>query len=74
MPFEIDIHENTFLEGIYQRGCRDAVAKFLLRGLALRFGAVSPETRARIDAADLTTLDRWYNNFVPATTLDEVFD
>lgn len=77
MPFEIDIHENTFLEGIYQRGLQEGkqenTRSLLLRGLELKFGPVSTDIRARVDSADLPTLDRWYSNFVPATTLDDVF-
>ena len=56
MPVSIDIHENEFLEEIYQDGLEKGAAPFreiLLDVLDQRFGTLSPDARQRIQTADL---------------------
>lgn len=45
----------------------------LKRLLARRFGPLSPEVLARIDAATLDQLEHWADNILDARSLDEVF-
>lgn len=42
--------------------------------LERRFGPVSDTVRARVDAADIDTLDRWFDRALDASTLETVFD
>lgn len=49
-------------------------AQTLLRQLARRFGPVSDTVRAKVNAADLDTLDLWLDHVLDAPTLDAVFD
>ena len=87
MPVSIDIHENEFLEGIFQDGREDgrkegreegrnrgaAVARaILLAFLEQRFGIVPAEARQRILAADLDILDRWTSRLGSATSLEQI--
>ena len=48
--------------------------RLLLRQLSLRFGQLSPETTARIHAADEQALERLSERVITATTLSGVFD
>ncbi len=77
MPVSIDIHENEFLEEIYQEGLEKGAAPFreiLLDVLDQRFGTLSPDTRQRIQTADLAMIQTWTRKLLgPATTLDQIF-
>ncbi|MEM6454679.1 MAG: Rpn family recombination-promoting nuclease/putative transposase [Acidobacteriota bacterium] len=51
----------------------------MLRGLVAqqleaRFGALTPDVHARVDAADTDQLQRWAVRFVTASSIDAVFD
>ncbi len=83
MPVSIDIHENEFLEGIFQDGREDGrkegrdrgaatVRAILLAFLEQRFGIVPAEARQRILAADLDILDRWTSRLGSATSLEQI--
>lgn len=55
-------------------GLHEGQARTLLRQLSRRFGSISDEVHARVDAADLGTLDRWLDRVLDAPTLEAVFD
>ena len=46
----------------------------LSRLIERRFGALSDALRARLESADLVTLDLWTDRVIDAKTLDEIFD
>ena len=81
MPIEIDIRENAF----YQWGVQEATpvaeargeargeAKLLARGLESRFGPLSDSILSRIAAADVETIERWFDRLYSASSLDSVF-
>ena len=54
-------------------GARDGQIKLLLEQLGLRFGALPPETSARLEAGTETELERWAERLLVAATLEEVF-
>ena len=45
----------------------------LAKLLQLKFGALSDEVRARLDAADDAALDLWTERVLVATTLEQLF-
>ncbi|WP_029010217.1 Rpn family recombination-promoting nuclease/putative transposase [Azospirillum halopraeferens] len=55
-------------------GLHEGQARTLLRLLNRRFGPVSDTVRARVNAADLDALDRWFDRALDAPTLEAVFD
>ncbi len=55
-------------------GIAKGQARTLLRLVDRRFGPVSEAVRARVNGADLDTLDRWLDRVLDAPTLDAVFD
>ena len=57
-----------------QEGRQEGEARTLLRLLERRFGPVSESVRERVSAADVDTLDRWFDHGIDAPTLDAVFD
>ena len=57
-----------------QEGRREERARTVLRLLERRFGSLAEPVRARVSAADLDTLDRWFDRALDAATLDAVFD
>lgn len=56
-----------------ERGERLGEANVLERQLTKRFGPLSAETRARLEAATLEQLDQWAENILDAVKLEEVF-
>ncbi len=60
-------------EGL-REGLREGQARTLLRLLERRFGSVSDLLRERVSAADVDTLDRWFDHGLDAPTLDAVFE
>ena len=75
MPVSIDIHENEFLEEIYQKGQESGAAivrRILIVLLEQRFGSLPASAHQQILAADLDTLDRFASHLVPAASLEEV--
>jgi predicted transposase/invertase (TIGR01784 family) len=52
---------------------KQGIAGMLARQLAQRFGELSPNVKARLQSADLPTLERWIDRILVAKTLDEVF-
>lgn len=81
MPVSIDIHENEFLEEIYQEGLEKGLEKgaaaaaqeILLEVLEQRFGSLPDEARARIQTADLATIRQWTRRLGSVTTLEQFF-
>ncbi len=63
--------EQGIEQGI-ERGRRQGQLAMLLRLLTDRFGEPDAATRARLDAADSDTLDRWTGRLFTARTLDEL--
>ncbi len=80
MPVSIDIHENEFLEEIYQEGLEkgmekagDTAREILLEVVEQRFGSLPTEARARIQTADLAMLRQLTRRLGSAASLDELF-
>lgn len=80
MPVSIDIHENEFLEEIYQEGLEkgmekagDTAREILLEVVEQRFGSLPAEARARIQTADLAMLRQLTRRLGSAASLDELF-
>tara|TARA_R110002096_G_scaffold433381_2_gene652024 strand:+ start:76051 stop:76305 length:255 start_codon:yes stop_codon:yes gene_type:complete len=57
-----------------QEGRQEGQAHLLLKLLRLRFGEVSPEITARVEAADEETLGRLSERVITASALGGVFD
>jgi len=90
MPITIDIHENAFLEEIFQdgrssgkqegleeglqEGHRRALRATLLLSLSQKFGEVPADVRSAIDSADVPTLERWQSRVIPSVSLGNVFE
>jgi predicted transposase YdaD len=55
-------------------GLQEGQARTLLRLLERRFGPVSDAIRTQVTAADLNTLERWFDRAIDAPTLDAVFN
>ncbi len=56
-----------------ERGLARGRREMLLRLLRSRFGEPSDATQARVNGADIPTLDRWADRVLTARTLDEVW-
>lgn len=54
-------------------GKAEEKVQILLRQAERKFGALSPELRWRIEAADMATLDRWLDGIIDATDLESAF-
>ena len=66
-----------FEEGIAvgeARGKAEGEAQALVRLLERRIGAVSEALRARIFAADLASIEAWFDRAIEATEFESVFD
>lgn len=86
MPISIDIHENEFLEEVFQEGReegrkeglkegqRDAACNLLLTLLTEKFGEVPTSTTALMRQANGATLETWTRRILRASTIDEVFE
>jgi hypothetical protein len=59
-------------EILIERGQKEGERKILLRMLRLRFGELSVDVTARIDAAESEQIERWADRVLTAATLDEV--
>ncbi|MBY0503111.1 MAG: DUF4351 domain-containing protein [Bryobacteraceae bacterium] len=88
MPISIDIHENEFLEEIYQEGVEKGVADGLQQGLdhgaasartilrtvlELRFGSLPVAVLERINIATLPELEAISQRLASATSLEQLF-
>lgn len=62
------------LEKGRREGRRDGEAALLIRLLEFKFGALRPEDRSRIDAADAERLLAWGERVLTARSLEEVFE
>jgi hypothetical protein len=58
-------------EGL-QEGLKQGEARILLRLLSVRFGALPPEIRQKIETADAETLLQWSERILDAESLDDV--
>jgi hypothetical protein len=77
MPVTIDIHDNEFLEEIYQDGLKQGLQglrRTLLQHLNLKFGNLPDDVKSAVDNADVPALERWHGRVIPSQTLAEVFD
>ena len=86
MPVSIDIHENEFLEEVYQEGRQEgrkegrqegvvaSMRKVLLDQLEEKFGLVPAPARQRIETAEIAVLEVWTRRLVRAATIDEIID
>ena len=84
MPVSIDIHENEFLEEVFQDGRNDgrnegrnegrlaSAREMLLSQLAEKFGAVPASTQRLVESSDLATLQLWSRRLVKAATIGEI--
>jgi predicted transposase/invertase (TIGR01784 family) len=69
--------QQYFEEGIAvgeARGKAEGEAQALVRLLEKRIGAVSEALRARIFAADLASIEAWFDRAIEATEFESVFD
>lgn len=89
MPIAIDIHENEFLEGIYQDGKNEgrsegrsegleqgrlrAAREVLLDLMEQKFGAVPAAVELRVGKADWSDTQHWSRRVLQAASIDEVF-
>jgi predicted transposase YdaD len=86
MPISIDIHENEFLEEIFQEGREEGLQEgreegreeqsrqLLRRLLERRFGPLSPEVTGKLRSAQPDLLEQWILRSVDCKTLSEVFE
>ncbi len=80
MPVSIDIHENEFLEEIYQEGVEKGIenSRHEFRSLLIdlaeqKFGTLPAPLKQRVESAQLADLQRWIRRVVQSATLDEIF-
>ena len=59
-------------EGLEQ-GRKEGIRDVLLRQLEQRFDELPAEVRQRIEAAEMSELDRWIDRVITAAALDDVF-
>jgi hypothetical protein len=62
----------TVYDQIVERGQAKGERAMLLRQLTVKFGAVGEDVRARVAVANLETIERWAEQFVNATTIEDV--
>jgi hypothetical protein len=86
VPFEMNIHNNTFLRSIWEEGKeagrqearKEAVRELLLEvlgsGLEQKFGPLPSWARERLDQADAATLETWISRAVSSQSLPDVFE
>ena len=65
--------ERPGVEKGLQQGLQQGEALALQRLFAKRFGAISSEITARVAAAPLEEIERWFDQAIEATQLDDVF-
>jgi hypothetical protein len=65
------VYEQLLAEGRAEERGKGERA-MLLRLLNVKFGAVGDDVRARVAVADVETIERWAEQFVNATTIDDV--
>ena len=85
MPITIDIHENEFLESIYQqalqegklqgeaRGIEQGRKRMLMEVLEDKFGPLPGEIVLRVEAADSQKLAEWRQRFRGGLSLEKIF-
>ncbi len=77
MPVTIDIHENEFLDEIYQEGEQKGrlanAREMLLEQIDVKFGSVPATFKQRIETGELATLQLWGRRLMKAATLEEIF-
>ena len=59
--------------GLRERMRQEGVLAILSRLLERRFGPLDPAVTERLQKASATELERWADNILDASTLDEVF-
>ena len=74
MPVSFDIHENTFLEGIYQKGAETASREILLQVLEGIFGSLPADVRDRVQTANFNQIRQWTARVGARTTLPQIFE
>jgi len=57
-----------------ERGIAEGKARMLVRLMEKRIGTVSEALRARIFAADLASIETWFDRAIEATEFESVFD
>ena len=77
MPVTIDIHENEFLDEIYQEGEQKGrlanAREMLLEQIDVKFGPVPATFKQRIETGELATVQLWGRRLMKAATLEEIF-
>lgn len=68
--YQSDFATHYFAPGVAQ-GEAQGQAEMLLKLLTLRFGALTPETEARVRAASLDDLNRFAERILTAATVEE---
>ncbi|MQY20401.1 DUF4351 domain-containing protein [Nocardia macrotermitis] len=57
----------------YAKGLAEGQAIVLVHLLTIKFGQLTDQIVNRVEAADTTTLERWSERILTATSLDEIF-
>ncbi len=76
-----DIHENGFLEEIYQEGLEQGIEKgvertersILIDLAEQKFGPLSTHLKQRVESAPAADLQRWTRRILQSSTVDEIF-
>lgn len=68
-----ELIEQACEEG-FNKGVRKGMCNILLCQLRVRFGPLPANALERIEAADVTTIERWAVRILKAQSLSEVFD
>jgi hypothetical protein len=63
----------VWVKELLAEGRAEGKAESLVRLLTARFGALPPAVRKGIGAADLATLERWFDHAIEASDLPSVF-
>ena len=78
MPLTFDIHENEFLEEVFQEGMEkgslDTARKFVADLLEERFGPLPPAVQDRLQSASLADMRAWGRAVLKSNSLNQVFD
>jgi len=81
MPVSFDIHENEFLEEIYQEGVekgveqgrQEAARNLLTDWTEQKFGPLPASLKQRLESAGLADLQRWSRRVLKSSTVEEIF-
>jgi hypothetical protein len=77
MPLSFDIHENEFLEEVFQEGKEkgrlESAQQLLLELLETKFGPIPSATKVRITEAAFEDIQVWQRRVLASDSLDKIF-